>query len=264
MMSRQADGRKGQENGGKLKALLPSAAALLAIALVSAAVAQTVDGVDIGAIRERTQDERKEAEAFVSGLLERGKPHEADAEKIRTDAIAALATISPADLPKGPQGPIDFDALIAGAASNAGDMEGSGPLFVVFASLSMPKASLSRLIADTTQAGGVVAFRGFPGNSAKAFAAGMKSVVTAPEQQAHIAIDPRLFRAFAVTAVPTFVTVSSNFEPCDGFNCQTALPPHDRMIGNVTVEYALETFAGARGPGGAMAATALARLRTRD
>lgn len=128
----------------------------------------------------------------------------------------------------------------------------------------MPKASLSQLIADTSRAGGIVAFRGFPQNSAKAYVAGMTTAVTSPEQQAHIAIDPRLFRAFDVKAAPTFVSVSTDFALCDGFNCRTALPPHDRMVGNVSVEYALESFADARGPGAAMAAIALARLRKRS
>jgi conjugal transfer pilus assembly protein TrbC len=238
-----------------------SAALFASIALVSAAVAQTVEGVDIGAIRARAQEERQEADVFVRSVMERGKPHEAEAEEVRAASMEALAKISPADLPKGPEGPIDFDALIAGAATNSSAFEGSGPLFIVFASLSMPKDSLSRLIADTAAAGGIVAFRGFPGNDAKAFVAGMKAVLKSPESQAHIAIDPRLFRAFAVEAVPTYVVVSSEFELCEGLKCRTAIPAHDRMVGNVTTEYALETFAEARGPGAAIAAVALARLR---
>jgi conjugal transfer pilus assembly protein TrbC len=55
---------------------------------------------------------------------------------------------------------------------------GEGPLFTVFASLSMPQARLSALIRDTTKAGGVVVFRGFPHGSTKAFAEGLKRVVT--------------------------------------------------------------------------------------
>lgn len=263
-MEQHANRPKLRDEASRLKAWLPSAGALVAIALVSAAVAQTVEGVDIGAIRQNAKEQQQEAEALVAGVLDRGKPHEAEAEQARSDAMKALANISPADLPSGPSGAVDFDALIAGAASNAGDMEGSGPLFIVFASLSMPKASLAQLVADTSRAGGIVAFSGFPQNSAKAFAAGMKAVVTSPEQQAHIAIDPRLFRAFSIKAAPTFVTVSTDFELCDGFKCQTVVPPHDRMTGNVTVEYALDSFAGGRGPGAAMAATALARLRKRD
>jgi conjugal transfer pilus assembly protein TrbC len=229
--------------------------------LVSAAVAQTVDGIDIGAIKTRSQAERKDAESFVADVLDREKSFEQDALEVRANGLAALASVRPEDLPMGAQGDVDFDALVAGAAANASAPEGSAPLFMVFVSLSMPRDALARLIADTTRAGGVVVFRGFPGNDAKAFVAGLKSVLTGPEQQAHIAIDPRLFRAFGVSAVPTYVAASSDFELCAGLNCTTAVPPYDRMTGNVTLEYALESFADNRGPGAAIAATALTRFR---
>ena len=185
----------------------------------------------------------KDAEDFVQSVLDRGKPYEAEAEEVRISAMACARPYRPGrPAQRSGRSTVDFDALVAGAASNQADFEASGPLFIVFASLSMPKEALARLIADTSTAGGMVVFRGFPGNDAKAFVAGMKGVLSAPEQQAHIAIDPRLFRAFAVRAAPTFVVVSSEFELCEGLKCDTTLPAHDRMMGNVSVEYALETL----------------------
>mgnify|MGYP001278457847 CR=1 FL=1 len=182
----------------RLRATVRSVALFGSLALVSAAIAQTVEGLDLGVIRKRAAEEHKDADTFVQSVMERGKPFEQEAQALRASAMETVARTSPTELPKEPDGPVDFDALVAGAAANQEAFEGSGPLFIVFASLSMPKASLGRLIADTSAAGGVVAFRGFPGNDAKAFIAGMKGVLTAPEQQAHVAIDPRLFRAFAV------------------------------------------------------------------
>ena len=247
-----------------MKSAIGSAAALLGIALVSAAVAQNVEGIDVTAIKAKTAAEMKEAEDFVAGVLDRGKAFEGEAQEIQSNGMAALANIRPEDLPKGPTGDIDFDALVAGAAANADAPDGSGPLFIVFASLSMPREALSRLIVDTTRAGGVVVFRGFPGNDAKAFVKGMQSVLRGPEQQAQIAIDPRLFRAFKVSAAPTFVAVSTDFELCSGLNCTSAVPAHDRMIGNVTLEYALESFVDGRGPGASVAGVALARYRKQN
>jgi conjugal transfer pilus assembly protein TrbC len=180
---------------------------------------------------------------------------------LREEAMAAMRRIDPASLPKGPAGPVDFDEILEGAAAKASAPIGEGPLFVVFASLSMPEASLSRLIADTSAAGGVVVFRGFPKGSTRAFAGGLKRVVTDERQEAHIAIDPRLFRAFSVTAAPTFVVASRAYELCDGFDCTSAVPDHDRMSGNVSVDYALERFAGGHGPGAGVAGIALANLR---
>ena len=245
-----------------------AAASLVALAAVSAALAQsaaqTVEELDLAAIKARGSEQVREAQALVDAVAHRGEAHQAEAEDLRDAGLAAATSLDPASLPQGPKGPVDFDEILAGAAANSQAPMGEGPLFTVFASLSMPQASLSRLIRDTTQAGGVVVFRGFPQNSTKAFAEGLKRVVTDERQEAHIAIDPRLFRAFKVTAAPTFVVTGRDYELCDGFDCSSAEPDHDRMAGNVTVEYALESFASARGPGAGVAGVALANLRKRD
>ena len=125
----------------------------------------------------------------------------------------------------------------------------------------MPEASLRQLIADTARAGGVVVFRGFPNNSMKLFTQAIARVVERQDEYDNIDIDPRLFRAFEVRAVPTYVVVSSDFDLCAGFSCRTAVPPFDRIIGNVTVDYALSTFAEGGGPGAAVARVGLANLR---
>ncbi len=116
-------------------------------------------------------------------------------------------------------------------------------------------------IADTARAGGVVVFRGFPNNSMKLFTQAIARVVERQDEYDNIGIDPRLFRAFEVRAVPTYVVVSSDFDLCAGFSCRTAVPPFDRIIGNVTVDYALSTFAEGGGPGAAVARVGLANLR---
>lgn len=239
-------------------------AGFLALAAVSAALAQTIDDLDLGAIKARGTEQVKDAQEFIDEVAGKGEAHRAEAEELRDEGLKAVAGIDPASLPKGPAGPVDFDELLSGAAANTRAPMGEGPLFTVFASLSMPQASLSALIRDTTKAGGVVVFRGFPQNSTKAFVEGLKRVVTDQAQEAHIAIDPRLFRAFKVTAAPTFVVTGREYELCDGLDCSSAAPDHDRMAGNVTVEYALESFASARGPGAGVAGVALANLRKRD
>ena len=233
----------------------------VAIAVVSGALAQTVEGIDIGAIKARVQEEISAADPFVAQVAKRGDEFRDSAEDSRKAGMEQLAKISPDDLPKGPVGDINFDEIVAGAAANASNPGGEAPLFMVFVSLSMPQASLRAIIADTTKAGGVVVFRGFPGNSAKVFTQGLLKVVSEQDQMAHIGVDPRLFRAFDVKAAPTFVVASSDFDLCDGFNCSSAVPEFDRMIGNVSVEYVLESFANGRGPGAAVAAIALRNMK---
>ncbi|NLR72137.1 type-F conjugative transfer system pilin assembly protein TrbC [Novosphingobium sp. ERN07] len=246
------------------KSRLLGLAGFLALTAVSAALAQTiaqdVGGLDLKAIKARGTEATADAQTLVDAVAGKGEAHRAEAEQLREQGMTAVANINPADLPKGPDGAVDFDELLSGAAANTRTPMGEGPMFIVFASLSMPEASLTRLIADTTRAGGVVVFRGFPGGSTKAFAEGLKRVVTSEGQEAHLAIDPRLFRAFKVSAAPTFVAAGREYELCDGLDCTSATPDHDRITGNVTVEYALETFAGGRGPGAGVARIALAQL----
>jgi len=175
--------------------------------------------------------------------------------------MANMQRVAKSELPKGPAGPVDFDEIVAGAASNATAGKGEAPQLIVFASLSMPPQSLKKLIADTAKAGGVVVFRGFPNNSMKEFATSLGKIVDRQDDFANVGIDPRLFRAFDVQAVPTYVAVSSDFDLCAGFSCQTKVPPYDRLVGNVSVEYALEQFADGNGPGARIAAVGLSNMR---
>lgn len=224
------------------------------------ALAQTIDGQDLDAIRKRSAEMKADAEALVEHVKDRGATFREDAREAQDQGMANMRRVSASDLPKGPPGAVDFDEIVKGAAANAAVPGGDAPKLIVFASLSMPQASLKRLIADTAQAGGVVVFRGFPDNSAKAFMRQLGQVVTRDDMTS-IGIDPRLFRAFDVQAVPTYVSVSSDFDLCAGFNCQTKLPPFDRLIGNVTLEYALEQFAAGKGPGARVAEIGLSNMR---
>ena len=234
-------------------------AAVLAMLGAGYALAQSVQGLDLGAIERRKDGEAAEAEAFARDVARRG-------DTVRDDALATVrggeANLrgNAQALQGGPQGPIDFDAILKQAAGN-GEGQGQAPLFIVFASLSMPAESLKPLIRDTARAGGAVVFQGFPGNSMKAFQQGILRVVERGQDAANVGIDPRLFRAFHVESVPTFVVASSDFDLCSGFQCETAPPAHDRMSGNVTVEYALETIAEGKGPGARVAGQALQHLR---
>lgn len=234
--------------------------ALLCTAGLSTLLAQSVDGVDVQAVKKRAADLATEAQAFVEQVKDRGDRFREDAATVQTDGLDNMRRVASTDLPKGPAGAVDFDEIVQGAAGNIGANGGEAPQFIVFASLSMPENSLRQLVRDTADAGGVVVFRGFPNNSAKDFVARLSKVVD-QGQLASIGIDPRLFRAFEVQAVPTYVTVSSDFDLCAGFSCQTKLPPYDRMIGNVTVEYALTTFAEGNGPGARIAAVALSNMK---
>lgn len=224
--------------------------------------AQTVEGVEAGRLREAAKAQEKDVRSFAHEVRRRG-------EALREEALAARAGATANRLrapavPGKTTGVFDFDQLIADAQSaRAGPAKNAGPRFIAFASMAMPVGSLRAMIRDVGNAGGVVVFRGFQNNSVKAFSAAMLKVVDKGQKTQGIGIDPRLFRAFAITAVPTYVVTSTDLELCDGFACVTPLPPHDRIDGNVTAGFALETFAAGGGPGAAASKIFVARLNKR-
>jgi conjugal transfer pilus assembly protein TrbC len=224
------------------------------------AIAQTVDSLDLEAIKRRSAAMQGDANIFAEHVRNRGDAFREEAVAIQAKSSANLKSLAKADLPVNGDGAFDFDEIIKGASQNVSGTKGDAPQFIAFASLSMPPAALRQLIADTAKAGGVVVFRGFPNNSMKAFSAMLGKVVTDQDQLSNVGIDPRLFRAFNVEAVPTYVAVSTDFDLCSGLNCTTSVPTHDKITGNVSVRYVLDTFVAAHGPGAGVASVALRNL----
>ena len=239
-------------------------ACLASAAAFAGAAAQTSSSdLDLEAIRAHAASQSAEADALAASARAR-------AERLTDEAKASAATAEAhgkrfVDAAKAKRSPrtdsiFDFDKMLADAGSMTSESMGQAPRFIAFASTSMPPAALRAMIDDVPRAGGVVVLRGLPQNSAKALTAALSKVAKPGEQLDGVGIDPRLFRAFGIEAVPAYVVTSSDFDLCDGFDCVGPLPPHDRMIGNVTAGYALETFARGGGPGALLAAQHLARL----
>ena len=218
--------------------------------------AQALD-VDVKGARARAKAAQLDSRTFTNDAARRGEVFKSEAVDTRKAALANRDRLRPTG---GPKGVFDFDQMIADAGA-AQRVNASGPRFIVFASTSIPPASLKPLLRDVARAGGIVAFRGFKDNNVRAFVAALGASVERGEKLQGVGIDPRLFRAFAVRVVPTFVALSAPVEPCSGFRCVTQLPGHDRLEGNVTVDYALDRVASGGGPGASAAREYLARLR---
>jgi conjugal transfer pilus assembly protein TrbC len=237
----------------------------LTLSGVGAVLAQTsVDGLDLEAIDKRAQAKAAETADFVHAILERqshaSTEQQSDAQAVVDAARRKLAQTAAKTRPGGSGATgVDLDAMVADAGQLTKPAASGAPMFIAFASLSMPEESLQRMIADVTKAGGMVVFRGFSAEGGHAFMAGLSKVIP-PGLAPHVGIDPRLFRAYHVEAVPTYVAASSSFTLCSGDGCESEPTPYDRMAGNVTAEYALETFAQGNGPGAAVAKVALRNL----
>jgi conjugal transfer pilus assembly protein TrbC len=240
-----------------MKRSLIIAAVATALCGSAIAIAQVVDGLDLKAVQARGDAAEAEARAFAEQVRARGDAMRAEAQDTADGGHDNLERVAAAS--KGDQGAVvDLDAMVKGADFKG--EAGQAPQLIVFVSLSMPPESLKPLLRDVSRAGGIAVFQGFPGNSVKAFSQGLAKVIDDQSKYHALGVDPRLFRAFNVTSVPQIVAVSSDFDLCDGFHCTTQVPPHDRIMGNVTLRYALETFAQGGGPGASVAAHALKAL----
>jgi conjugal transfer pilus assembly protein TrbC len=133
---------------------------LLGVGGISALLGQTVEGIDIQAIKRRAVGLEGDAAAIVDHVKDRGDAFREDALAVQDGGTENMRRIAASDLPTGPNGAIDFDAIIEGAAANLNGKAGEAPQFIAFASLSMPPASLKQMVHDTAKAGGIVVFRG--------------------------------------------------------------------------------------------------------
>ena len=247
-----------------MKNLFPTLGLLtLTIGGIAAAQQQTGDSLDIEAIRENAKRHAGEAEALAANVRERAQNIAPEARALQNEArqYADRYRQSVETVPTNNDLPFNFDAMIRDHAKAEQAAFKGTPRFIAFASLSMPAASLKALLRDMSDAGGVVVLRGFPEGDAAKFKTRLAALWDSGEAADGLGIDPRLFRAFNVTAAPTFVMASSDFEPCDGFDCTSIVPPFDRMTGNVSVAHVLERFASGGGPGAQLAGLHLKRLK---
>lgn len=243
-----------------------TAAALSSVGVVLAQT--TVDGLDLEAVEAKAKAHAADAADFVKGILDR-QSHISSEQAQQAQAIVqsgADQTARVADTVKPGSGPtdgVDLDDLVAHAGQVVKPDDHAAPVFVAFASLSMPQEALSHLIADVSRAGGMVVFRGFSASGGGTFREGLAKAMPKGGTP-HVGIDPRLFKAYHVEAVPTYVAASSSFDLCSGPDCQLSPTPFDRVTGNVTTHFALETMADGNGPGAPVAKAALKRLDAQE
>lgn len=231
---------------------------------IGSVLAQTsIDGLDLEAINRRAQADA----AALSAMIDRAVTLQADANstnaaaqqavdaaKTRLGDAAARVSTGPAS-----SGSIDLDTLVGDATKTMAPTPPPAPQFLAFASLAMPEDSLRQMIGDVSRAGGTVVFRGFSPGSAGAFMQGLSKAIP-PGTKPRITIDPRLFKAFHVEVVPTYIAVADGFVPCSGDACTASPQVFDKLSGNVTTAFAAETIADGNGPGAPVARAALLAL----
>lgn len=152
----------------------------------------------------------------------------------RVDALPVPAT----------QTPVDLEALARGfaAATGAPTLPGTDePRLIVFISLSMPEAALSRLVDQAARARAQLLLRGLSEGSLPRTAARIQQLIgTRPVA---VQIDPRAFDRYAIQRVPAFVLARAGETDtaCSGEQCARS-DEHVMAAGDVSLDYALARF----------------------
>ena len=132
---------------------------------------------------------------------------------------------------------------------------------MVFVSLSMPAASLKRIGEQAKKAGAIVVFRGLKYGLRKgAWADSMNAIKPIADTGADVQINPELFERFHVQVVPTLIVASSAPEGCQGNQCEAGSVA---VVGDVSMDYALETLAPRKDAIGRIAREREARIKGR-
>ncbi len=223
---------------------------VLAIGVSSAPASAEQEGNE--SLKRAVEKALPEADAFARKLQAAIDAANGQAMMVKKQAGARirhnanqLGLQEPGSLPEN-SGDFDLDRLLnqnipAFAEGRNASLNNIPPLLVMV-SLSMPDESLKALIQDVGAIGGQVILRGFYEGSLKATAARLQTLVNKDSDRSGVGIDPRLFQIFNVKAVPTFIMPAGPIGECNTPGCVPVAPLHDRISGNITLRYALETL----------------------
>ena len=121
----------------------------------------------------------------------------------------------------------------------------AGVSVYVFASFSMPDASLKSLIRQGELTSTPIVFRGLVDNSIEATMRAVHSLYKEGEKpESGAVIDPTLFQRFAIDQVPTVVVAEKAAVACTPTDCP--IPEHVKIAGDVPLRYALDRIALAK------------------
>ena len=240
--------------------MAPISAAILAAALGGRAAARPADDAARD-VADAAKTKETRAKTSAADAAARDVVGAAATERDATDLGAWARTVLERKNDLGGRRDPAGAAVGAPARLPGRSMPGRYPPILAFASLAMPEASLRAYIDQAAKAGAVVVLRGFVNGSLRDTVAAVRRLL-GQANAGGLAIDPTLYRRFAVARVPVVVALDRPPPPCRVRHCDgEPVPDHDRVAGDVTLYRALRLFAGGGGPGAETARTALARLQ---
>ena len=152
----------------------------------------------------------------------------------RIDALPQPATVQAIDLEALAKG---FEAQVAQPTLGAS----AGPKLLVFVSLAMPEATMTRLLDQAARARATLVLRGLINGSLRETVERMQRLIG--ERQVAVQIDPQAFDRFSIVRTPSFVLVRNGAspQPCSNGTCLAS----DQFVmaaGDVSLDYALSFF----------------------
>lgn len=131
---------------------------------------------------------------------------------------------------------------------------------IIFVSLSMPTEALKRIGEDARKVGALVVLRGLKfGLKPGTWADSMEAMKPLAAGGADVQINPELFKQFNVTAAPTVVVTETAVGDtgCSEGACATRMR---KLVGDVSLEHALEVIGERNDKVGKIAQEALTKL----
>jgi conjugal transfer pilus assembly protein TrbC len=220
--------------GARRLAIWAGAITVVLVLLAAApSLAQTAqDLVDLAT--RKTAAAAPSAQALVEGVQHQQAAFARAAQAV-VDQSRARADEGLSQLRGGPFDP-GGDALDRFARRETPPADGA---IYVAVSLSMPPADLRQLADAARKAGAKLVIQGLVDGSFRQTFARLSAVFD-KDSLSGVAIDPNVFRAFHVTAAPTFIAATAAVQPCGrGIDCIPDAPPNDQVHGNITLEAAL-------------------------
>jgi type-F conjugative transfer system pilin assembly protein TrbC len=122
----------------------------------------------------------------------------------------------------------------SGSGSNTSTMRNGNSIYV-FVSLSQHRQNLVNLAREAKNLGATLVLRGLKENSYKKTAIFLSKIIE--ETGSGFIVDPILYRQYGVEVVPTFVMSNKPSICPQTSNC--GVPKHNKLSGNVTLQFAL-------------------------
>ena len=226
---------------------------LLTIAFSCESIAQTATPTASQLEQERQRIDVQRKQMFdpnnastqpKKGVMPRASDIDREMEKVAKDRKAMFDPENPAtrnaqnvfpNVPTPERAGIDIESIAQKYRQTAVARKTED--LMIFASFTMPRESLKRLVNQAHRVGATVVLRGFKDNSLKETSLAINSL---GEGTGNVVINPNAFMKYKIKAVPTVVLAKAeSIDQVDDDGC--ALPDNFAAVtGDVSLDYALD------------------------